>query len=161
MSDLKVCKFGGSSVANAQQLKKVAAIVQADPNRRVIVPSAPGKRSAEDTKMTDLLYLAHELASKGQALGDVWTGIEARFLELVADLALDLDLQPVLAATRAAIEGGAGAAYVASRGEALNGRIVAALLAARYIDAAEVIRFQPGGRLDPSSYELIRRAVKR
>lgn len=151
-----VSKFGGTSVASAAQLHKVRDIVAADPERRFIVPSAPGKRGPDDTKVTDLLYLAHELASRHQGLDQVWAGIAERFRSLVADCGLDCDLEPVLEETRAAIAAGATAAYAASRGEAINGRIVAALLDAEYVDAAEVIRFGAGGRLDPISYDLIR-----
>lgn len=150
-----VCKFGGTSVASGDQIRKVAEIIDADPRRRFIVPSAPGKRSPEDTKITDLLYLAHDLARKGQAIEAVWDQIAARFLGLVAELGLDLDLQPVLDEAAAEIKGGASAAYAASRGEAINGHIVAGILDATYIDSAEVIRFGKGRRLDPLTYELI------
>lgn len=150
-----VCKFGGSSVASAAQLQKVRAIVESDPRRRIVVPSAPGKRDPKDTKVTDLLYLCHRLAMTGQPLGHVWQTIEERFVGLVADLGLDCDLRPALEEARAAIEGGAGAAYAASRGEALNGRVVAGLLGAEYVDAVDVIRITRGARLDESSYALI------
>ncbi|MDA3959249.1 MAG: aspartate kinase [Planctomycetota bacterium] len=152
---IKVCKFGGSSVADADQLRKVKAIVDADPTRRFVVPSAPGKRNADDTKVTDLLYLCHRLAMSGQPLGHVWETIEQRFQGLVTDLGLSIDMQPALDEVRAEIEGGAGAAYAASRGEALNGLVVAALLDAEYVDAAEVIRIARNARLDDSSYELL------
>ena len=152
---LRVCKFGGSSVADAGQLRKVQAIVGDNPERRVIVPSAPGKRSSEDTKVTDLLYLCHRLAMTGQPLGHVWETIEERFLGLVSDLSLDLDLRPALEEVRREILGGAGAAYAASRGEALNGRIVAALLEAEFVDATEVVRVTRRQRVDDASYELI------
>lgn len=151
-----VCKFGGTSVADARQLRKVQRIVEADPQRRIVIPSAPGKRDAHDTKVTDLLYLAHRLAMTGQPLGHVWETIEERFGTLVADLDLDLDLAPVLAEARAQIESGAGAAYAASRGEAINGRILAALLDAEYVDAAEVIKIGRGNRLDPWTFDLVR-----
>src|SRR4051812_25573617 len=120
-----IAKFGGTSVATADQLRKVKRIVDADHARRLIVPSAPGKADAKDTKITDLLYLAHQLGAKGQPLGQVWDGIEARFLGIVADLGLGLDLRPVLAEVRARIEKGCSADYAASRGEAIHGRIVA------------------------------------
>ncbi|MHC5068104.1 MAG: aspartate kinase [Planctomycetota bacterium] len=153
---MRVCKFGGSSVASADQLRKVAAIVEQNADRRIIVPSAPGKRSADDTKITDLLYLCQRLAESGQAIDQVWTTISARFTGLVADLGLDLDLTPALTEAHDAIVNGAGEAYAASRGEALNGRVVAALLGAEYIDAAEVIHIGRGNRVDPASYDLIR-----
>ena len=153
---VSVAKFGGTSVATAAQLLKVKAIVEADPARRFIVPSAPGKAEAKDTKITDLLYLCHELASKGQDIGVVWGKIETRFLDIVRDLGLALDLKPTLDAARDRIAGGASADYAASRGEAIHGVVVAALLGATYIDAAEVIFFDRSGRLDPKTYATIK-----
>lgn len=156
MSGLKVAKFGGTSVANAVQLRKVAAIIDSDPARRVIVPSAPGKEHDQDTKVTDLLYLAHEIASKQQDISSVWQNIEMRFQSIIDELGIDCDLQPALDACRERIDAGASAAYAASRGEALNGRIVAALLNAEYIDAAEVIRFADNGQLAEETAQLIK-----
>ena len=154
-SAAKVAKFGGTSVATAAQLRKVKAIIDADPTRRFIVPSAPGKADSKDTKVTDLLYLTQQLAAQGQPLGPVWDGIARRFTGIVADLGLDLDLRPVLAEVKARIEGGANADYAASRGEAIHGRVLAALLGADYVDAAEVVLFDRAGRLDPRTYQLI------
>ena len=154
-----VAKFGGTSVANATQLKKVASIVDENPNRRVIVPSAPGKEHPDDTKITDLLYLAHELAINNQSIDGVWKNIENRFWTIIKDLELDCHLQQHLDEARDTIVKGADNHYVASRGEALNGHIVATLLDAEYIDAAEVIRFAPGRRLDPITYELIQQRL--
>jgi len=153
---LKVAKFGGTSVATAAQLAKVAKIVEADPGRRVIVPSAPGKASPEDVKVTDLLYLCHELAERDQDFDRVWAKVVARFEAMVEDLEVSIDLGPTLEDIRVAIEGGASRAFAASRGEALNGRIVAASLDAEFVDAAEVIRFRRRGKINPVTYELIR-----
>src|SRR5689334_11265728 len=91
---LVVAKFGGTSVATAAQLRKVKAIVDSDPRRRVVVPSAPGKAHPADTKITDLLYLAQQLAAKKQPLGPVWESIASRYLGIVHDLGLALDLRP-------------------------------------------------------------------
>ncbi len=153
---LRVAKFGGSSVATADKLRRVAEIVAADPDRRIIVPSAPGKAHPHDTKVTDLLYLTAELVENEQDTGPVWAGIVRRFTDIVDELGLSLDLGPVLEETRAAIVAGAGTDYVASRGEAIHGHLVAALLDAEYVDAGEVIRFSRRGVLDPVSYDLIR-----
>jgi aspartate kinase len=153
---LKIAKFGGTSVATAAQLRKVQAIIDADPTRRLIVPSAPGKADAKDTKVTDLLYLCQQLAAKGQPLGTVWDGIAKRFTSIVAELGLKLDLVPVLEEVRRKIEGGANADYAASRGEAIHGRVLAALLGAEYIDAADVVFFDRSGRLDPKTYGAIK-----
>jgi aspartate kinase len=165
---LIVAKCGGTSVASAEQLRKVAAIVAANPARQVVVPSAPGKLGPGDAKITDLLYLAHRVVAEGRALkgagggkqaaallDPIWETIAGRYLDIVRDLDLALDLAPALAEVRARIEAGASADYAASRGEALHGRVVAALLGAEYIDAAEVVRFDKSGRLDPGTYELI------
>jgi aspartate kinase len=151
-----IAKFGGTSVATAAQLLKVKAIVDADPKRRFIVPSAPGKADPKDSKITDLLYLAQQLAAQGQPLGMVWDVIEKRFLGIVADLGLKLDLKPTLYEVRERIENGASADYAASRGEAIHGRVVAALLDAEYVDAAEVIFFDRSGRLDPKTYPALK-----
>jgi aspartate kinase len=151
-----VAKFGGTSVATAAQLLKVKAIIDADPKRRFIVPSAPGKADPKDTKITDLLYLAHQLASNQQPIDQVWTKVEARFLGIVADLKLALNLKPVLDEVRRNIEAGTTADYVASRGEAIHGHVVAALLGAEYVDAAEVIFFDRSGRLDPKTFPAIK-----
>ncbi len=155
MARVKVAKFGGTSVATAAQLRKVQAIIEADSDRRFIVPSAPGKADAKDAKVTDLLYLCQQLAAKGQPIAPVWSGIEQRFVTMVAELGLPLDLKPILAEARARIEGGASADYAASRGEAIHGRVVAALLGADYVDAAEVIFFDRAGRLDAKTYPAI------
>ncbi len=154
---LTVAKFGGTSVATAAQLRKVAAFVSADPARRIIVPSAPGKAHGGDTKITDLLYLCHQLAAKGQPFAQVWEPIAARFLGIVAELGLPLRLDEVLTEARARIAGGgASPDYAASRGEAIHGRVLASLLGAAYVDAAEVVFFDRAGRLDRRTFAAIR-----
>lgn len=155
-SSLKIAKFGGTSVATAPQLRKVQAIIDADPTRRVIVPSAPGKADAKDTKVTDLLYLCQQIAAQGQSFASVWDGIAKRFTTITAELGLKLDLAPVLHEVRTRIEQGANADYAASRGEAIHGRVVAALLNAEYVDAADVVFFDRAGRLDPRTYAAIK-----
>jgi len=145
---LKVCKFGGSSVADAAQLAKVRAIIEADPARRIVVPSAPGKRSADDVKVTDQLYLCRELAAAGRDLREAWRWTETRYLSIIEGLGLELDLAPQLGEVREQIEAGASADYVASRGEFLNGHIVAALLGFRFVDAADLIAFDAAREFD-------------
>jgi aspartate kinase len=145
---IRVAKFGGTSVATAAQLLKVKAIVESDPRRSAVVVSAPGKAHAKDTKITDLLYLAHEMGAKGQPIAPVWAQIERRFLDIVAELKLALDLRPVLAETAARIQAGCTPDYAASRGEAIHGVVCAALLGCECIDATEVVFFDKGGRLD-------------
>lgn len=148
----KVAKFGGTSLASAPQIRKMQAIVQADVDRRFVVPSAPGKRDAKDTKITDLLYLCHDLASKGLTFADAWKPIRNRFEQIVTELGLSLDLEPILAQAEATIaehgKQGLPADYAASRGEAINGRIIAELLQCDYVDPTEIIFFNAQGRLD-------------
>jgi len=148
----KVAKFGGTSLASAPQIRKMQAIVQADTERRFVVPSAPGKRDGKDTKITDLLYLCHELASKGLQFDDAWTPVCERFVQIARELGLKLDLMPMLLEAEATIAEhgrlGLGADYAASRGEAINGRIIAELLGCAYVDPVELIFFKENGRLD-------------
>jgi aspartate kinase len=154
---VKVVKFGGTSVATAIQQRKALEIIEADSERRLIVPSAPGKAHKGDTKVTDLLYLAHRMVEADQPIDRLWQRISDRFNGIITELGIDCDLAPALGEVRTRIESGeADAHYVASRGEALNGRIIAALCHAEYVDAVEVIRFNRAGRLDPISYDLIK-----
>ena len=160
MPGLVVAKFGGTSVATAAQLLKVKAIVAADPKRRLVVPSAPGKAHAKDTKVTDLLYLCHQIAVQGQSIDGVWSQIAERFASIAKELGLGIDLAPTLATAKAKIlevaAAGGTADYAASRGEAIHGVVVAALLGAEYVDAYEVMFFDRSGRLDAKSYAALK-----
>ncbi|MEM9021036.1 MAG: aspartate kinase [Planctomycetota bacterium] len=160
----KVAKFGGTSLASADQIRKVTRIVQQSPERRYVVPSAPGKRHPDDTKITDLLYLCHELASKGLSFDDAFNPIRDRFMDIVEQLELGLDLRPVLDEAKQVIaangKAGLPADYAASRGEAINGRIIAEALGWAYIDPAELIHFDERGRLDEhKTYASIRQRL--
>lgn len=148
-----VCKFGGSSLADARQILKVKDIIESDPNRRYIVVSAPGKRDKADQKITDLLYLCHEHAKRGVAFDAVFDLIEQRYLQIIENLKLDLDFKPTLDEVRARIAS-EGADYTASRGEALSGMIIAALLGIDFIDPAEIIYFDANGRFDPENTQV-------
>ncbi len=152
---LKVLKFGGSSLANAEQFRKAAAIINAEPERRYIVASAPGKRFFEDEKVTDLLLRCHSLASDRNPYDDTFGKIAARFKELAAELELDLDLDPELDEVKAAIGHGATADFVASRGEYFNSKILAEYLNIPFIDAAQCICFTPNGKLDIKRTETV------
>lgn len=145
---LKVCKFGGSSLADAGQIRKVQAIVEGDPQRRYVVPSAPGKRSEEDRKITDLLYLCHAHAQQKLPFDDVFELIVERFRQIVADLELSLDLTSELNSIHQNIGNGATADYAASRGEYLCARIISQLLGYEFVDSAEMIHFGPTGHFD-------------
>jgi len=142
---IRVCKFGGSSVADAGQLRKVRAIVEDHPDRRFVVPSAPGRRSSDDVKVTDLLYRSHEKTARGGTIGSLFEKISERYRKIVADLGLDFDIDPALAEVHDQIRNGAGAAYAASRGEYLCGLIVARLLDRPFIDPVEMIHFDANG----------------
>src|SRR5262245_21052256 len=139
---LKTSKFGGSSVADAAQIRKVEAIVRRDPDRRVVVVSAPGKRSTSVAKITDLLYRCHALAVDGKSFDAVYASIADRYREIARDLQLSLDLEPELERIRSRIATSKTADYPASRGEYLCAKIVAAALNCEFLDAAELIRFE-------------------
>ena len=157
---LKVCKFGGTSLADVGQVRKVRAIIDADRDRRYVVPSAPGKRTKDDRKVTDLLYLCHEVAQQDVSFDEVWDLICGRFRQLVADLGLTLDLDSRLEKIRADLMAGASADYATSRGEFLNGLLMAALLGYEFVDAAEVIAFDERGLLDSErTHDLISRRL--
>ncbi|HHW12327.1 MAG TPA: aspartate kinase [Firmicutes bacterium] len=153
--DIKVAKFGGSSLADAAQFRKVRAIVEADPARRYVVPSAPGKRDQHDQKITDLLYKCHALAQEGHSFAEVFGLIKGRFLTICAELGLSLDLRPDLEEIAARIKAGASADYAASRGEFLNGKILAAYLDFAFVDAADVIFFDTEGRFDAEKTQSV------
>ncbi|MCY3681684.1 MAG: aspartate kinase [Gemmatimonadetes bacterium] len=151
-----VCKFGGSSVADAAQVEKVVSIVRSDERRCLVVPSAPGKRSDDDTKITDLLYLCHELARQNVDFSEPFNKISTRYLDLSKALSVSIDMEGLLAEVESRIADGAGRDYVASRGEYLCGRILADVLGAAFVDPAEAILFRTDGRLDSDSYRRLR-----
>ena len=143
---IRVCKFGGSSVADAAQLRKVRAIVQSCDDRRFIVPSAPGRRAPGDEKVTDLLYRSHEAAAQGEPIEALFDQIAERYRQIVHELGLKFDLDPTLSLVHDRIRDGAGASYAASRGEYLSGLVMAQLLDRPLIDPVEMIRFDSTGR---------------
>ena len=148
MNNLVVAKFGGSSLADAEQFRKVRAIVRADEARKFVVPSAPGKRRSNDYKITDLLYLCHAHVQQGIAFDEVFNVIAQRYEELVTELEVDVDIKQYLEEIKANVAGGASADYTASRGEYLNGLILAGYLGYKFIDAAELIFFDEQGNFD-------------
>ena len=154
MGDI-VCKFGGSSLADDVQIRKAIEIIDSDPDRRYIVPSAPGKRDDDDTKVTDLLYLCHELARQHVDIAEPFSHIQNRFTCIATALGLDLDVSGLLAQVRTDIELGASIDFVASRGEHLSGHILASALGARFVEPAEVVKFTSSGVLDEATYALI------
>ena len=137
----KVVKFGGSSLADAEQFKKVAEIIHADETRRYVVPSAPGKRFKDDTKVTDMLYDCYDLAEQGGDYKAALKAIEARYQEIIDGLGLKISLKEEFQTIDNHFGAKVGRDYAASRGEYLNGIVLAAYLGFEFIDAAEVIFF--------------------
>lgn len=144
----KIVKFGGSSLANAEQFQKVGEIIRSDESRRYVVPSAPGKRFDGDTKVTDLLYKCYNIAVKGEDFGAVLQEIKERYYEIIRGLKLDLSLEDEFAQIEKDFKAQAGSDYAASRGEFLNGKVMAAYLGYEFVDAATVIRFDKNGNFD-------------
>ena len=148
---VKVVKFGGSSLADADHFRQVAAIIKADPDRRYVVPSAPGKREKSDTKVTDLLYRCYDLIKSRSSMESIdacYNEIRARYTSIIADLGLDYDISGELDYVRNAMLHAAGRGYAASRGEYLNALILAKYLGFDFIDAESVIFFKDNGTLD-------------
>ena len=141
----KVVKFGGSSLASAEQFKKAGDIVRADEKRKFVVPSAPGKRNPDDTKVTDMLYACYALAEEGKNFKAQLAAIRERYQEIVDGLGLQLSLDSEFEQIEKNFKDKAGDNYAASRGEYLNGIIMAAYLHYEFVDAAEVILFQDNG----------------
>lgn len=149
----KVVKFGGSSLASAEQFRKVKEIISSDSSRRYVVPSAPGKRSEDDTKVTDLLYRLYDATGDEDRFSAVFSEIRARFDAIVSGLALELDLRDEYETIAEKLKNGSGRDYAASRGEYLNGRIMANYLGYEFVDPAEIIVFFEDGTLDHDTTE--------
>lgn len=144
----KVVKFGGSSLANAEQFQKVGDIIRAEKSRRYVVPSAPGKRFSSDTKVTDMLYKCYAQAKNEQDFTKLLSEIHDRYNEIIDGLKLDLSLDKEFEIIEKNFKQKAGSDYAASRGEYLNGIIMANYLGFEFIDAAKVIFFDEDGRFD-------------
>ena len=151
----KVVKFGGSSLASAEQFEKVGKIILSDESRRYVVPSAPGKRFDGDTKVTDMLYQCYYAAANGEDFDGMLRQIKARYNEIIGGLNLKLSLDKEFEAIAENFDNKAGSDYAASRGEYLNGIIMAAYLDYPFVDAAEVIRFSEDGSFDADRTDCI------
>ena len=147
-----VCKFGGSSLASADQFRKVRAIVEADSRRSIIVPSAPGKRSSRDAKITDLLYLCHHAASVDADFSGPFSQIVERYTEIERSLGLSTGIEARLEQLREEFVRGISADYAASRGEYLCAQLLAAYLDAEFIEAADYVLIGTNGVVDPKTY---------
>ncbi len=148
---IKVVKFGGSSLADAEHFRQVASIIKADPSRRYVVPSAPGKRFSDDTKVTDMLYTLYELArsrASREAIDAHYDCIKARYNSIIEELGINLDLSGEYEYIKNAVLHSSGRDFAASRGEYLNGMILAKYLGFDFIDAENVIYFKENGTFD-------------
>ena len=145
---VKVVKFGGSSLASAEQFKKVGNIIKSEDSRRFVVPSAPGKRFSDDTKVTDMLYKCYAEAENGKNIDKSIKAIKERYDEIIKGLGLKLSLTEQFKEIKKNFEGLAGTDYAASRGEYLNGIIMAEYLGYNFVDAASVICFDKNGEFD-------------
>ena len=147
-----VAKFGGSSVADAGQFRKVAGIMAADRRRKIMVVSAPGKRQAGEAKITDLLYLCHEMAAKSISIDEPFGLIADRFCGIAAALDLHSALPELLRGMRLDFDQGCTRDYAGSRGEYLCARLMAEYLESEFVDPADHIVLLPDGAVDPASY---------
>ncbi len=144
----KVVKFGGSSLADAEQFQKVAKIIHEDEERRYVVPSAPGKRYPKDEKVTDMLYACYAEAEAGEDFLPLLKRIRGRYEEIIEGLRLDLSLEEEFREIEKCFCEKVGKEYAASRGEYLNGLVMANFLGYEFVDAAEVIFFRENGEFD-------------
>ena len=144
----KVVKFGGSSLASAEQFQKVADIIHAQEERRYVIPSAPGKRFDGDSKVTDMLYSCYHLAEAGEDFEKELAEIRERYQEIIDGLGLQISLDGEFDIITKSFREKAGENYAASRGEYLNGIVMAAYLGYEFVDAAQVVRFKDSGEFD-------------
>lgn len=145
---VKVCKFGGTSMADANAMRQVKSIIDSDASRKYIVVSAPGKRFKDDIKITDMLYKCNSEAVETGTCKKSFAIIRDRFTEIVKDLQINLDIEEILNQTEQAIDSAKSADFAASRGEYLSAVIFAAFLGVEFVDAAEMVRFDRHGRLN-------------
>lgn len=146
---IKAVKFGGSSLASAEQFKKVKNIILSEDDRKYVVPSAPGRRFPEDVKVTDLLYRCHGEAKVGMDYAHTLDVIKLRYEEIIKGLDLDLSLDSEFDTISDNLKKGTSIDYIASRGEYLNGIVLAACLGYEFLDSAEVILFDENGNFLP------------
>lgn len=145
---IKVVKFGGSSLASAEQFAKVGKIIHADKERKFVIPSAPGKRNAKDTKVTDMLYACYALAEKEEDFRVQLMKIKERYDSIINGLNLKFSLEEDFQKIAEDFKAKAGVDYAASRGEYLNGKIMANYLGFEFVDPAEAIFFDKNGNLE-------------
>jgi len=148
-----VSKFGGTSLANAAQIRKVQEIIQSDKRRKIVVVSAPGKEHPEDEKITDLLYACHRLSSQGKSFDGPFEIISSRFMAIAKELHAGSFVEHELQEIRRQIPRESSPDYAASRGEYIHAKMIAELLGAVFIDAGDIIHLTRDGRVNEKSYE--------
>ena len=146
--EIKVVKFGGSSLADAEHFKQVAKIIKADDARKYVVPSAPGKRNSADTKVTDMLYKCYDMIRNNENIDEQFDKIAERYNGIIAELGLNFDISGELEYVKNAMLHHSGRDYAASRGEYLNGLILAKYIGYDFVDAENVIFFKEDGSFD-------------
>lgn len=152
---LKALKFGGTSLADAAQFRKVKDIVLADPSRRFVVVSAPGKRTKDDEKITDLLLRTWDLRQRGEDYREPWKTVSERFLAIEEELRLPRHMHTELAVIEKKLLAGCSRAYMASRGEFLSAVLMSEFLSFPFADAAKYFRFHDDGTLDDETTKII------
>ena len=154
---IKVVKFGGSSLADAEHFRQVAKIIKADPSRKYVIPSAPGKRFSEDTKVTDMLYTCYEMVRRYENIDEMFDKIAERYNSIIADLGMNFDISGALEYVKNAMLHHSGRDFAASRGEYLNGLVLAKYLGFDFIDAENVIFFREDGTFDQEKTNSVMR----
>lgn len=158
---MKVCKFGGTSMANAQTIKRVIDVINTDKDRRYIVVSAPGKRFADDEKVTDMLYACCDETERIGTCKESFEKIKVRFLQIARELNVEMDIETVLDEVRANIEKCRSRAYAASRGEYLSAKLLSSKMGVPFVDTQEIIKFNEKGELQTHyTLDLIRHKLE-
>ncbi len=156
-----VCKFGGSSVAEAPQIRKVKQIVDSDPRRQIVIVSAPGKRSKDDEKVTDMLYACNAMVQQGLSCKDLFKKISLRYTTILSDLGMEAKpFLPVLEEVRQMIDAGHSAEYAASRGEYLAARMVATFFGWEFLDTDPLIVINHDGTVNNQTWDNLKKALK-
>ncbi len=150
-----ICKFGGSSVADADQLRKVKAIVDKDKRREILIVSAPGKRNKDDTKITDLLYASNKVACETGTCCETFKKVRERYLGILKDLNIESsELSKSLDEVEKNINSGAGSDYAASRGEYLNAKLISIYFGWEFVDSADLIVINDNGTINDETWKL-------
>ncbi len=154
-----VCKFGGSSLSEARQIRKVESILRSDDRRRFIIVSAPGKRNDSDEKITDLLYRCQSLAAGGGSFSEPFSTIRTRYLEIEAELGAESGMERALAEVEKQLRAGASPDLAASRGEYLCARLLSKHLGATFVDAEDIVKIRADGSVDEASYAAVAQRI--